>query len=75
MEQIEVKFHPCLRCDHPTLTWYCEEHYLEKEANYAIYDLEHDEHYASEADKKSFRVAAVNKLLAYAKFKIYGTAK
>lgn len=39
MTDIEDYKHKCLLCDEMTLNWYCNFHYLEKEARYGMYDI------------------------------------
>jgi len=49
---------------------YCPEHYLLKEAGYAVYGLEHDDHYATEGGKEFIQKMAVEQLIKYAKYKL-----
>jgi hypothetical protein len=52
----------CLICKKSTLGWYCEEHYLKKEARYALYDLEHNK------GNKLLQQMALDRLINLAKF-------
>jgi len=59
--------HKCLSCNRKTLSIYCEQHYLLKEARYAIYDLEND-HYKNESEKEFFIELAITRLIDLAKY-------
>lgn len=46
----------------------CTEHYLAKEAQYGIYDLTHDDHYADEYTRESVREIGIKRVIEYAEF-------
>lgn len=65
--------HPCRMClkEVTNATSCCSEKcHLLKEANYGIYDLENDAHYACKKDKESFREYAIKRLINFAKYEL-----
>ncbi len=65
-----MKKHKCIwpKCKELTFNNYCELHYLAKEANYGIYDLENNEHYRNEEDKILLKRLAIRRLLNFSKY-------
>lgn len=69
--QDRIPDHGCMFCGGPNTTrgsccsLYC---YLAKEANYGIYDLENDGHYACAEDRDFFREGAIKRLIKFVRF-------
>lgn len=62
-----MKRHRCLLCNKLTYTWFCELHYLEKEARYAKYDIEHLRDFPKE-ERQYWKNKSMARLVNYGLF-------